>query len=71
MTMNATMAATLMDANQNSNSPYERAEARFTAVSSAIRPRPICQISSDGSHRCTIFAPAMASTATTTSQNHQ
>ena len=27
--MNATMAATLIDANQNSNSPYERVESKI------------------------------------------
>src|SRR5688572_2169382 len=70
-TMNTTIAATLMDANQNSNSPYERADARFTAVRIAISPRPICQTSSIGSHACAICAPTSASYPTTTTQNHQ
>src|SRR5512138_444148 len=48
-TMNTTMAATLIEANQNSNSPYERVELSFTAVRMAINPRPICQTSSVGS----------------------
>src|SRR5262245_55145443 len=47
-TMNTTMAATLIEANQNSNSPYERADARFTAVSTAISARPICHTSKAG-----------------------
>ena len=36
-TMNTTMAATLMPANQNSNSPNERTENRLVAVISTIR----------------------------------
>src|SRR6187431_2694677 len=40
----ATMAATLIDENQNSNSPYERADSRLTAVITAISARPICHI---------------------------
>src|SRR3954451_13644027 len=32
ITMNTTIAATLIDATQNSNSPYDRAEERLTAV---------------------------------------
>src|SRR5262245_9735171 len=48
-TMNTTIAATLIDANQNSNSPYERAEARLMAVSNTISARPICQTSNIGS----------------------
>src|SRR4029077_13251889 len=69
-TMNTTIAATLIDANQNSNSPYERAEARFTAVRITMSPRPICQISNIGSHTCAVCAPTRASNATTTTQNH-
>src|SRR5678815_4124111 len=70
-TMNTTIATTLMDANQNSNSPYERADDRFTAVSTSMSASPICQTSNAGSHSCTIFAPTNASNATTTTQNHQ
>ncbi len=44
---------------------------RFTAVSSTMRPRPICQISNIGSHACAVCAPTSASQATTTTQNHQ
>ena len=36
-----------------------------------MRPRPICQISSMGSHPCTIFAPAIASMPTTITQKYQ
>src|SRR5688572_27965046 len=70
-TMNTTIAATLIDANQNSNSPYERAEVRFTAVRITLIPRPICQTSNIGSHTCAVSAPTSASNATTTTQNHQ
>src|SRR5882762_7769339 len=38
--MNTTIAATLMEANQNSNSPYERADMRFTAVLIPLRASP-------------------------------
>ena len=69
--MNTTIAATLMDANQNSNSPYERAEARFTAVRITMSPSPICQTSNIGSQACAVCAPTSASNATTTTQNHQ
>src|SRR5262245_11535830 len=40
--MNARIAATLIEENQNSNSPYERAESRFTAVSTIIRKATSC-----------------------------
>src|SRR5690348_14335676 len=70
-TMKTTMAATLIDANQNSNSPYERADVRFTSVSTTMSPRPICQTSNIGIHPCTIFAPAMASMPTTMTQKYQ
>ena len=36
------LAATLIEENQNSNSPYEREDSRFTAVSASIRTSPIC-----------------------------
>ena len=35
--MNTMIAATLMEENQNSNSPYERADMRFTPVMIAIK----------------------------------
>ena len=40
------IAATLIDENQNSNSPYERADSRLTAVMTAISTRPICHTGS-------------------------
>src|SRR5690349_21482052 len=71
ITMNTTIAATLMDANQNSNSPYERADDRLTAVRITMSPRPICHTSNMGSHAWAVCAPTSASKATTTTQNHQ
>src|SRR5262245_56149171 len=44
--MNATIAATLIEENQNSNSPYERADIKFTAVSSTMRMATSCHTSS-------------------------
>ena len=41
------------------------------AVSSTINPRPICHTSSMGNQAWMVTAPAMASMATTTTQNHQ
>src|SRR5271166_1202400 len=68
--MNTKMAATLIEANQNSNSAYERADMRFTAVITAISPTPICSGDS-GIHCCRILAPAIASTGTTSTQKYQ
>src|SRR5580704_4423165 len=71
--MNTRMAATLIEANQNSNSPYERADMRFTAVITPMRMRP--STSGDGpvgpSQACRMLAPAMASTGTTIIQKYQ
>jgi hypothetical protein len=65
------MADTLMDENQNSNSPYERADRRFTPVITAIRPRPSTPEGTRGSQACRMLAPAMASTATVMIQKYQ
>src|SRR6202030_300038 len=70
ITMNTNIAATLMEANQNSNSAYERADIRLTPVMMVIKPRPICSCEK-GSQCCRIFAPAMASTGTTMTQKYQ
>src|SRR3984957_11227534 len=64
------IAATLIDANQNSNSAYERADIRSTALITAINPTPSCQVG-NGSHWCRILAPAIASTGTTMIQKYQ
>ena len=64
------IAATLMPANQYSNSPYEPTENRLVAVISTIR-------TSDSTHsgasnqKVRIFAPATASKPTTITQKYQ
>src|SRR6516225_7622086 len=68
--MNTTIAATLIEANQNSNSPYERADMRLTAVMMAISTMPSSQVGSP-SQPCRMVAPAIASTGTTMIQKHQ
>src|ERR1700722_1171099 len=71
--MNTRIAATLMEANQNSNSPYERADIRLTAVMTPMRTRPSPK--GDGpwapNQLCRILAPAIASTGTTIIQKYQ
>ena len=47
---NRHLQATLIDENQNSNSPYARADMRFTQVITSISAPPISQTGS-GSHR--------------------
>src|SRR6266704_4701518 len=69
--MKTMMADTLMDENQNSNSPYERADMRFTPVITAIKPRPNSQEGTRGIQECRILAPAIASTATVMIQKYQ
>src|SRR5512143_642921 len=69
-TMKARMAPTLTDENQNSNSPYDRADSRFTAVITAISTRPISQIGS-AIHCWISLAPAIASIGTTITQKYQ
>src|ERR1700756_2625887 len=68
--MNTRIAATLIEANQNSNSPYERADIRLTAVMIPMSSSP----SSHGgqpSQSCRMLAPAIASTGTTIIQKYQ
>src|ERR1700741_4663551 len=68
--MNTTIAATLIDANQNSNSPYERADMRLTPVITAINTIPSSQAGSP-SQPWRMVAPAIASTGTTMIQKYQ
>src|SRR5579863_2510518 len=68
--MNRTIATTLMEANQNSNSPKERADIRFTPAIAAISSEPSCH-SGSGIQRCSSVAPAMASTGMTMIQKYQ
>ena len=69
--MNTMMAATLIEANQNSNSAYERVDMRLTAVIAAINAVPVTSLGTPGNHCCRITAPAMASTGITMIQKYQ
>ena len=69
--MKATIAATLIDANQNSNSPKALTETRLVAVSSSMSTSEDAQIGTPGSHSWMIAAPAAASTASTITQKYQ
>ena len=60
-----------MEANQNSNSPYERADMRLTAVMTAMRTRPSTSGEGSAIQACKMLAPAMASTGTTMIQKYQ
>jgi hypothetical protein len=71
MAMKTRIAATLIEANQNSNSPKERTDQRFVAVSSVMRTRAIVHIGMPGSQLRRISAPATASTASTIAQKYQ
>ena len=68
--MNATIATTLMPANQNSNSPNDFTDVRLIPVSSAISPSAISH-SGRSTQRCRISAPATASMARTMAQKYQ
>src|ERR1044072_2079537 len=70
-TMNAAIATTLIPANQNSNSPYEPTDTRFVAVSTTITRRAQPHCGTWGIHSSRILAPAVASTASTTTQKNQ
>ncbi len=69
--MKTTMAATLIEANQNSNSAYERVDIRLTPVIAAINAVPMTALGIAGNHCCRITAPAMASTGITMIQKYQ
>src|SRR4051812_10219100 len=68
--MNTTIAATLMPANQNSNSPKDDTENRFVAVIKTIRTRALNH-SGTSIQYWMIFAPAIASNPTTITQKYQ
>ena len=70
-TIKTRMDATFIDANQNSNSPKDRVDNRFTPVNTAISTTPTCQISNWGNQPQMILAPAIASMAITTTQKYQ
>ena len=62
------MAATLMEANQNSNSPYDFTE-QLVSVSRTMRASAQTHWSTPGTQRCMIAAPAVASMPSTMIQN--
>src|ERR1700691_2102390 len=66
-----TMAATLIEANQNSNSPYDLTEMRFVTVSNSIIDKLMTHEGSPGNQKRINPAPATASIATTMTQKYQ
>ena len=70
MATKATIAATFMEENQNSNSPNERADSRLTAVIPASRAKASAQTGRP-IQCCRIPPPAIASIGTTITQKYQ
>ncbi len=68
--MKATIATTLMPANQNSNSPKDFTDVRLMPVSSAISSTAMSHTGAS-IQRCRISAPATASIASTIAQKYQ
>ena len=68
--MNTMIAATLMPANQNSNSPKDDTENRLVAVIKTSRTNAVNH-SGMSTQYWMIFAPAMASKPTTITQKYQ
>ena len=65
------IVATLMPANQNSNSPNEATEKRLVAVISAIRISENTHSGTSGNQCRRISPPATASKPTTMTQKYQ
>jgi hypothetical protein len=65
------IAATLMPANQNSNSPNDETENRLVAVIAPMRINETNHSGTPGIQYWTIFAPAMASNPTMITQKYQ
>src|ERR1700691_660912 len=68
---NTTMAATLIEANQNSNSPNDLTEMRLVTVSNNSSSRLMSQPGSFGNQKRPKAAAATASSATTRPQKYQ
>src|SRR5580692_6327935 len=66
-----TMAATLIEANQNSNSPYDLTEIKLVTVSNNIIDKLMTHEGSPGNQKRINPAPATASSATTMTQKYQ
>jgi hypothetical protein len=64
------IVATLIEANQNSNSPYARTDPRLVAVIRIVRTSAISH-SGPSIQRCRTAAPATASKPTTITQKYQ
>src|SRR3954454_15212736 len=71
ITRNAMIAATLMPANQNSNSPNDDTEKRLVNVIADNRISETSHSGASGNQYWTIFAPAMASNPTMITQKYQ
>src|SRR5689334_6284168 len=71
MARNSTIAATLMPANQNSNSPNDATENRLVSVMAVSRTSEHSHNGMPGSQYWTILAPAMASNPTMMTQKYQ
>src|SRR5690242_9188278 len=70
-TRNRMIAATLIPANQNSNSPNDDTENRFVTVIAMSSSNAVSHIGAAGIQNRMIFAPAMASKPTTITQKYQ
>src|ERR1700722_18886831 len=70
-TKKPTIAATLIEANQNSNSPNDFTETRFVRVSDSSNAKLMNHAGAFGSQKRISPAPATASSATTMTQKYQ
>ena len=68
---NTMIAATLIEANQYSDSPQERTDSRLSSVNTSISPSVNIHGGSCGNQKLSRRAPATASSATTMTQKYQ
>ncbi len=68
---NTTIAATLIEANQNSDSPQERTDRRLRSENASTSARVSSQGGAAGNQKMRRRAPATASSATTMTQKYQ
>ena len=71
MTMNATMANTLMDANQNSDSPYRRTDRMLSRNTTTMNAADQIHAGECGNQRCISRPAAVNSEASATAQFSQ
>lgn len=69
--MNATIATTLIDANQNSASPYRRTDMMFSANTATMNAADHTQDGECGNQRCISRPAAVNSEASATAQFSQ